>query len=137
MKGNLKLLLVVLVALGGAGGWNYHRNLSAESETPRPYRSYADADLEALIQAYEGEIHSLEKRYDSAKQVRGESGKKDHFDDRVREFERVQAISTRSRNAGAKLSVSEAELAQLVAESEQRARDADPFQLFLRRLLTI
>jgi len=137
MKGNLKLLLVVMVALGGAGGWNYHRNLSAESETPRPYRSYADADLEALIQAYEGETHSLEKRYDSAKQLRGESGKKGHFDDQVREFERVQAISTRSRNAGAKLSVSEAELAQLVAEREQRARDADPFQLFLRRLLTI
>lgn len=137
MKGNLKPLLVLTVALGVAGGWNYHRNLSAESETPRPYRSYADADLEALIQAYEGEVGSLEKRYDSAKQARGESGNKGHFDDQVREFERVQAISTRSRNAGAKLSVSEAELSLLVAEREQRARDADPLQLFLRRLLTI
>lgn len=137
MKGNLKLLLAVMVALGAAGGWNYHRNLTAEAQTPRPYRAYTDADLEALVGAYEAEVASLSGRYDAAKSVRGESRNEQHFDSKVREFERVQGISRRSREAGAKLSVSEAELEGLRAEQAQRERDADPFRVLLRRLFTI
>ena len=137
MKGNLKLLLVLMVALGAAGGWNYHRNVTAEAGEPRPYAGYSDADLEALIAAYESEVGTLERSYAAAKTVRGDSRAKGHFDDQVREFERVQGISNQKRRAGVKLSVGEAELTDLRAEQARRERDADPFQVFLRRLLTI
>ena len=50
--GALALLLVVLVA---GVGWNYHRNVAREQAEFRPYRGYSDADLAALVAAYEQE----------------------------------------------------------------------------------
>ena len=55
------LILVVAVAVGGY--YNYHRNAHLDDELKnRPYAGLSDADLDALLQAYQGEMKGLEGR---------------------------------------------------------------------------
>ena len=55
----LVLLLVAVVALAGAGAWNYQRNLAAEKQraAARPLHGYSTSDLQAL--ADQSELRSL------------------------------------------------------------------------------
>ena len=82
-------LLVLLVAAGGAGAYNYHRNLQAEATVPRPYKGYSDSELEALVQAYDDEVTRLDARYLEARQQRAEQRGGQLLDERVEDFERA------------------------------------------------
>ena len=55
--------LILLVILGAAGGWNYHRNTLIDDAVMRPYRGYSDAELHQLISAYEDEVDIQMDRY--------------------------------------------------------------------------
>jgi hypothetical protein len=131
------LLLVLIFAMGIGGAWNYRRNLAAEQGEVRPYRSYGDADLEQLIEAYRSEVAGLEQRYESLRGQRAEEKGGVHFQDRVDDFERAQRAGTRVRATGASLSEGEAALRELEEEQRRRLAEADPLRLHLRRLLTL
>jgi len=49
------LLVVLLLAAGAGGAWNYHRNWQTEQQEAgaRPLERYSDAELEQLAAAYE------------------------------------------------------------------------------------
>ena len=59
--------LVILIAVVTIGGFaNYHRNAPLDNELKnRPYATISDADLQALIAAYEGEQQGLQNRLNS------------------------------------------------------------------------
>ena len=62
--GKVLIALLVVVATVGIGGFvNYQRNAPLDAELQnRPYGTISDADLAALIAAYEGEKTGLENR---------------------------------------------------------------------------
>jgi transcriptional regulator with XRE-family HTH domain len=127
-------LLLLLLLLGGAGGWNYHRNLEAERAEPRPYRGLAEADLEALAGALEAELDTWTRRYEAA------TGRKLAVHDggllaeNVQEFERVQAISRDTREIGQRLSQTQGSLGRVRQEQRRRETERDRLRLHLRRL---
>jgi hypothetical protein len=132
------LLLVLLVALGVAGAYNYSRNTAAEQEeTPRPYSGYSDAELAALIEAYEHEVEDLESRYEVAKSRDFETSSGGLIDERIGEFERAQQWGDSTRSIGADVAEQEAVLRELRKEQMLRGASADSLELHLRRLLTI
>lgn len=122
--GVLVLVLLGIVVLAAGGWWNYRRNLEAEQRaaSARPLHGYSTGDLEALADAYRQEISAHAARYSSQKANRAEARDRAYFDEQVHEFENVQKHSSRVREAGAELSVREAELARI--ETELRARGA-------------
>jgi len=135
MLRRLGALLLVLGALAAGGTANYRRNLAREAQEPRPFRSYATADLETLAQAYEREVAALETRYRATRAADGGAPKGGQLlDETVRAFEQVSARSQAVRGAGAELSMKEATLADVRAE--QARRREDPLQVQLRRLTT-
>ena len=56
-------LVALLLLAGGAGAWNYRRNLALEEGEYRPYRGYATRDLDALIAASEQELGRATRDY--------------------------------------------------------------------------
>jgi len=138
-EGRALLLLVVLCALAGGGAWNYHRNWQAEQAAvaARPLSNYDTADLEALADAYRQEIRSDAARYEKSKGSRAEARDRAYFDQQVQEFEKVQRAAGRSREAGARLSVSEAALHDVEAELAARGPAESEWQVHLRRLTSL
>jgi hypothetical protein len=136
--GVLVLLLLGIVVLAAAGGWNYRRNLEAEQRAAaaRPLHGYSTADLEALADAYRQEISAHAARYASQKSRRAEARDRAYFDEQVREFENVQKHSSRVREAGAEVSVREADLARVEAELRARGGVESDLDRHLRLLLT-
>ena len=133
------LLITILVLAGGAGGWNYHRNLTIETEkaNSRPFQGYSDADLEGLAQAYEEEVDIRNRKYKASLETR--TGVRDTgglIDERVREFERVQVVGESIREATTRVADSEARLRQ-VREEQQWRRNEGQLTLHLRRLTSI
>ncbi len=59
---NAPVLLVLLLGLIGAGGYaNYQRNAELDQELEfRPYAGLSDADLDALLEAYQQELSQIE-----------------------------------------------------------------------------
>jgi hypothetical protein len=133
--GKLLLLLVLLTVAGGAGAWNYRRNLQAEEAEPRPFRSYSDADLESLEAAYQQEIEVYTRRYETLTGqgvVVREGG---HIDDKIREFERVQRISRSTRELVTQLARRHVAVEGLASERHKRIEESQPVKLFFKRLL--
>ena len=91
--GKLIPLLFLLMLLGGAGGYNYHRNAQAEDAEFRPFGSYADADLDALAAAYEEQLSGGMAQYQKASSKAVTVREGGLLGEQVREFERVQKIS--------------------------------------------
>jgi hypothetical protein len=81
--------LILLVILGAAGGWNFHRNTQIDNAVLRPYRHYADEDLQQLISAYRSEVDVQMERYRSDPSAKTVS---------VRD---AGLLGTRSRNSSA------------------------------------
>jgi hypothetical protein len=116
-KSNVKLLLFLLVALGGVGAWNYQRNLAAEKAAPSAYAGVSDADLDVLIAAYESEIAALEARGGPNRaRVRQTS----NLDQGARELERVQRASRAVREANYEVYERQGALEALQAEKTRR-----------------
>jgi len=136
--GVLVLVLLGIVALAAAGWWNYQRNLEAEQRaaSARPLHGYSTGDLEALAGAYRQEIAAHSARYASKKTKRAEARDRAYFDEQVHEFESVQKHSTQVREAGAELSVREADLARIEAELRARGGVESDLDRHLRLLFT-
>jgi len=129
--------IVLLVILGAAGGWNYHRNSQIEEAVPRPYRGYSDEELGQLIAAYQGEVEVQMERYRKSK-----PGKKlavqdgGLLDDRIDEFERVQKLSKQRRERAYQVTENQILVEQLAQEQLARERDRPLYKMIFRRLTT-
>ena len=136
--GSAKPLLLVVVLLGaiGAGAWNYHRNWQLEQQTraARPLAGYSTEDLEALADAYRGEVKTGTAKYDSARKGRVESRDRAYFDQQVQEFEKVQRASNRTREVGAQLAERETSLRAVEDELAQRGPEMTDWQRHWQRL---
>jgi hypothetical protein len=136
-SGSRALLLFVLLALaGGFGAWNYQRNLAAERAEVRPFRSYSDADLDSLSEAYRSEVETYTKRYEARTGRKVSINEHAHTDQKLREFERVQRISRDTRDLVTQLARQYVAIEQLDAERRKRVKERNVFKLFLKRLLT-
>jgi uncharacterized protein HemX len=132
------LILVVLVALGAAGEYNYQRNKSSEEQSAASsYKGYSDAEIAALIEAYEREVEALESRYDAVKNRHLETRSGGLIDQQIEEFERAQKVGASTRSMGAKVAQKEAILRELQREQSLRGNAFDSLKLHLRRLLSI
>jgi hypothetical protein len=136
MAKTLMSLLVLFLIVGGAGAWNYDRNLKKESQAPRPWKTYETADLEAMATAYEREIKRVEKGWEEARHQRATASGRGHVDDRAREFDRIYAQGKHVRDLKGKLAEHEVVLAEIREELSLRQRDGDAMKVHLRRLLT-
>lgn len=126
-------ILVLLIAVAGAGGYNYWRNLQIENAQPRPYRGYSDADLMALHEAHGQERGNLEARYQATKtsgKVRGGG----FIDQQIAEFDRVHREGRASRRLGGEVASHESVMAVIEQEQAIRARDASAIAMHWRRL---
>jgi hypothetical protein len=132
-RGSAGPLVLVLALLVGAVGWNYHRNLEAERREFRPYRGYADADLAALLEATEQVASAAGDRYESAVGRRAEARATGHIMGNVNEFERVQTMGRRTREAREEYAGARASLEELRKESARRAGERSKLRVFLRR----
>lgn len=135
--GRLLLLLVLLGLLGGAGTWNYRRNMAAEQAEYRPYRSYSSEDLASLRAAYEQEIEAYGRRYAAATGRSVEVAGGRQLADQIQEFERVQRISQATRSLGSQLSQRQADVRRIAEEQQRRVGESDRLMFHLRRLVTV
>jgi hypothetical protein len=128
-------LLVLLLILCGAMGWNYKRNTDAESTLARPYRGYSDNELEQLKTAQQSDADARHAVYRAGSrrvtiQNRGLLG------DRVDEFERVQKASAQHRERSHRVSESQAAISLIEAEQATRELDRPIYKLIIRRTFT-
>jgi hypothetical protein len=130
------ILLLVLIGLVGVGGWNYYTNWQREQQEqgPRPFASYADADLEALAEAYRSEIEGLQQLDASARARRRDAADSPFMHERVAEFERIKRTSERIRNVTGEIAEREARLRELEQEIAYRKRLAGGLEVHLHRL---
>ncbi len=135
---SLLLVLVAVLGLAATGIWNHQRNLEAEQRAAavRPMHGYSTNDLEALADAYRQEIGAHAATYAAQKTKRPEARDRRFFDEQVREFETVQKHSGRVREAGAELSVREADLARVEEELRARSGAETDLERHLRLLFT-
>jgi len=136
-RGVSTLPVLILIGLLAAGAFNYHRNWVVEASVPRPYEGYSQADLEALLAAYQAENAQAERRYQAARGQLGHERRAGMLDQNIAAFEAAQRDSGRAREAGALLSMQQTATDDLEAELARRVADADRLKVHLRRLLTI
>jgi hypothetical protein len=135
-RGSASALVLVLVLLVGAVGWNFHRNLDAESQELRPYRGYAEADVVALIEAYEQAAEKAGSRYHSVSDRRTEARATGHVMGNVEEFDRVQGAGRALRAAREDYADARASLEALREERARRVSERSRLRVFLRRAFT-
>lgn len=133
----VRRLALLLVVLAGAGAWNYQRNLAEEARVPRPFRGYADADLEAMAVAYGRELEQYEKRWEEASARRSSSSGHGHLDDRAREFDRVYEHGRAVRALKEAATDRRVAWDQIQEEQRLRARERDLVRLHLSRLTSL
>ncbi|MCP5058238.1 MAG: hypothetical protein GY937_16155 [bacterium] len=130
--GNVVPLLLLVALLLAGGGYNYWRNL--QTEPPRPYRSYGDAELAQLIAAYEGDVDRLDGSVPGGSS--GSSGPTGALlKDRVNAFEAAQRRGNAHRSAVSELAGQEGILRELLNEKQKRSES--PASVHIRRLTTI
>ncbi len=128
-------LLISLLILCGALGWNYTRNANAESVESRPYRSYSDTELEQLKSAQESEAKRRDAIY--RKGVRKVTVRdRSLLGDRVDEFERVRSISAQQRALVNDVAESQASIALIETEQAVREKNRPIYKMILRRTFT-
>jgi ribosomal protein L9 len=130
------LLFALLALAGGLGAWNYKQNVEAERAELRPFRSYSDADLESLTEAYRAEVETYTKRYEALTGRKVSINERVHTDQKLHEFERVQRISQNTRDIVTQLAQRHVAIEQLDAERRKRVGERNVVMLFLKRLLT-
>ena len=128
--------MLLLVLLVGAVGWNFHRNLEAEKREFRPYRSYAEADLDAMIEAYEQVSEKAGGRYDRVVDRRTDVRDAGDVMNNVKEFERVQKAGRALRQAREDYADARGSLDLLREERSRRAAERSKLRVFLRRAFT-
>ena len=135
--GSVVLLLLVVTA---AGAWNYHRNLQVERQTegPRPYKNYAQTDVEALRTAYAVDLEGVRAQLVHARQQRGRvSRDNDSIAKNVEQFAQTTRTSTAIRDAAANVAERQSQISELDQELEMRARFGSGLARHLNRLTAI
>jgi len=135
--GSIVLLLLIITI---AGGWNYHRNWQAEraSESKRPYQNYAEADLVSLRDAYASELAGVRANFDSAKRRRARPvGDVGSIAGNVEQFQKTTRASSAIRKAAARVAERESQIAQLERELEMRTQFGEGLARHVKRLTTI
>ncbi len=138
--GTAGMILLVLLLLGAVGGWNYHRNWTAEEQEmgPRPLAGYDEQGLAKLAEAYRMEIEALEHQRAATRGQHTEAEKRSFLAESVREFERVQRSSRQMRGLTGEVAQREGRLQAIETEQQYRIRLATGgVQLHLSRLLGI
>ena len=122
-KGGLLLILVLLGGVGGVGYWNYQRNTAADNQEPRPFRSYATADLDKMLAAQKAEIARMQPLVERARLTHVEARGNGFIADQVKEFERVHRQSARERELSGQLT--DLQLMQQQLETERSKRSGE------------
>jgi len=135
-RGSAGALVLLLLLLVGGVGWNYTRNLEAESREFRPYRGYAEADLDAMIGAYEQAAEKAGARYDRAADRRTQVRGAGDVMGNVKEFERVQSAGRATQAAREDYAAARKSLELLRDERSRRAGERSKLRVFLRRAFT-
>jgi len=135
-RGSASGLVLVLLLLVGTIGWNYHRNLEAEAREFRPYRGYAEADIEALIAAFEEVAEESGSRYHGVAERRTRPQAAGDVMGSVKEFERVQKAGRATRDAREQYANARASLEVLRTERSRRAAERSKLRVYLRRAFT-
>ncbi len=133
----LRQALILLVILGAAGGWNYHRNAVIDDAVPRPYRGYSDLELNQLIAAYQDEVEIQLEGYrnsSAAKKVAVRGG--GLLDDRIDEFERVQRLGKKRKERAYQVTENQILVEQLATEHLTREMNRPIYKMIFRRLTT-
>ncbi len=131
-----RMLLLVLVALIGAGGWNYHQNWSADKAVLRAYRSYSDEDLARLLDAYRSQAHALRERYEGQGQASPAADPgAGLLGERIEQFEKAQQRARARREIGGSASMIQATVEAIEREQATRVLERDPLRLHLGRLV--
>lgn len=133
-------LLFLLFLLGGAGGWNYHRNLEIERqfEGHRPYESYSTEDIQALRAAFESELAGSEARFEAVKRQRSRpKGDLGSVSANVAQFAQTAQTSRVIRRAAADVAEQQNEIGELDRELMRRANLREGLMRHVRRLTTI
>ncbi len=130
-------LLLLLLVLGVAGGWNYHRNWQIEQATDgkRPYQSYAEQDLESLRAAYTQELQGVRADFDSARSQRAR-GVRDvgSIAGNVAQFQQTTRASSAIRDAAASVAERQGQIEEIDREIELRNRFGQGLARHLKRL---
>ena len=136
-SGSVLLLLAVVAA---AGGWNYYRNwqLELQTEGARPFEGYATTDLEALREAYQGELQGVQAQFDAARNRRTRpQGDRGSIAGNVDQFARTTKASNRIRAAAAEVAERQQKIADLDRELGIRADLGEGMMRHWKRLTTI
>ncbi len=131
-RGPVVLLLIVLVA---AGGWNFVRNTRIDNAEVRIYRGYSDVELEELIAVYQGEVDQRTKAYRQVADRNIVLREPTLLGAQVDEFERVQRLSQHRRDMAGQVTDNQISLEQIEIERGKRRADRPIYKMILRRLL--
>ena len=137
--GGATLPLLLLVLAMGIGGYNYHRNWTAEraAQGPRPFEGYSAGDLTKLRDAYAQEMEQFEQRYALQRSRRVRATGEGLMGERLEEFERIQQTSTQLREIATEVADRQARLGEIERELAYRTTLDDGFALHMRRLTRI
>jgi len=138
--GALASAVALLLVVAAAGAWNYHRNLQIElqSEGPRPYKGYAQTDVETLRSAYATDLEGVRGQLVHARQQRGQISRHNgSIAGNVEQFAQTTRTSTAIRDATADVAERERRLAELDRELEMRSRFGKGMARHLKRLTAI
>lgn len=138
-QGKAMLAVVVLLLLVVAGGYNYHRNMVAETaeQGPRPFKGYSTDDLSSLRDAYDQEVKAFERKRSAQQGRRTRASSGGVMGEQVDEFERVQRNSVALRETTADVAEREAQLRSIERELELRSALAGGLTLHIQRLTKI
>jgi len=134
--GRPMVALMLLAGMVGLGAWNFHRNVAAEKQEPRPFGSYSDSEVEALVAAYEDDIASFTQKWEKVTGQKVNVQNFTHRDSRIREFERVQSIGRQAREMTGELTKRHVALGELHEEQAKRVQERRVVLIFLKRLFT-
>ncbi len=128
-------ILILLVILGAAGGWNYHRNTLIDDAVLRPYRAYSDEDLHQLISAYQNEVEVQLVHYRNATTAKTVAVRQDALlGERIAEFERAQRVNKQRQERAYQVTENQILAEQLAKEQVTRERDRPIYKMIFRRV---
>jgi hypothetical protein len=135
------LLFTLLIGIPLAGGLNYLRNAPLDEELAnRPYGGLSDADLDALLRAYEGDVQRARDLIaeEPSTHAFNDPGQFGDYDEKVEAFEKFQNSNETWKNERGQLFGKQTTLEALQHEKSIRSRGLhEPRGRIWRRLTTL
>jgi hypothetical protein len=139
-RGQVNWMVLLLIVLLSAGGWNYFRSYQADLKNHRnmPFSSYSTSDLSALQAAYQQAWESSRSAYSQKRSARDRPPRQNsdlpNLADRVKALEQSQAKAGGLRSAQADFAQAEARLGEIKAEIERRSEALAGLRVHFERL---